>query len=303
MRIGRWNISWFKEIIIEIVASFLIAVGLYNFALYAEFPMTGFSGISLILYRLFQLPIGLMTLILNIPVAFLCFKVLGRGFFFRSFRCMLIVSVMVDYVAPLLPAYEGDRLLAAICTGVFGGFGYAIIYMCNSSTGGSDFIVLAIKSRKPHVSLGNIVFLADAGIVLLGGFIFRDVDGIVYGMIISYIFSIVVDKMMCGLNRGKIALIVTEFGQEIADEIDVCCGRGSTILRALGSYTKREKDVVLCAYSVRETYQMEQVAKRVDPNSFMIVMDSSEVLGQGFRVKRVAERKEELYPKSPENCT
>lgn len=289
---GKWNYSWVKEIVVELVGSFLIALGLYNFALYAKFPMTGFSGISLILYRLFGLPIGLTTILINIPVAILCYKMLGRGFFLRSLRCMIISSVMVDYVAPLLPVYEGDRLLAAICTGVVGGFGYAMIYMYNSSTGGSDFIIMAVKSVRPHLSLGKIAFLSDVGIILLGGIIFRDVDGIVYGMIINYIFAIVVDQVMCGLNRGKVALIVTEQGKAIADEIDVCCGRGSTIFKALGSYKKEEKDVVLCAYSVRETHQIEKAAKRVDPKSFMIVMDSSEVLGEGFRVTRVAERKE-----------
>jgi len=167
-----------------------------------------------------------------------------------------------------------------------------MIYMCNSSTGGSDFIIMSIKSIKPHMSLGNIVFLSDFGIVLLGGIIFRDVDGIIYGLMISYIFSIVVDKVMCGLNRGKVALIVTEHGKEVADEIDACCQRGSTIFKAMGSYKMEMRDVVLCAYRVRETHMIEQAAKGVDARSFMIVMDSSEVLGEGFRVRRVAEKKE-----------
>ena len=287
------KLFWIKEILVELVGSFLVALGLYNFALYAKFPMTGFSGISLILYRLFDLPIGLTTILFNIPVAILCYKMLGRGFFLRSLRCMFICSVMVDYVAPLLPVYEGDRLLAAICTGVIGGFGYAMIYMYNSSTGGSDFIIMAIKSVRPHISLGKIAFWSDVGIILLGGIIFKDVDGIVYGLIINYIFAIVVDKVMCGLNRGKVALIVTEHGKTMADAIDVSCGRGSTIFKALGGYKKEEKDVVLCAYSVRETHLIERTAKRVDERSFMIVMDSSEVLGEGFRVRRVAERKVE----------
>ncbi len=283
---------WIKELIVEFIGSFLIALGLYNFALYAQFPMTGFSGIALILYRLFGLPIGLTTILLNLPVAVLCYRMLGRGFFLRSLRCMVICSVMVDYVAPLLPVYEGDRLLAAICTGVIGGFGYAMIYMYNSSTGGSDFIVMAIKSVRPHISLGNIAFWSDVGVILLGGIIFRDVDGIVYGMIINYIFAIVVDKVMCGLNRGKVALIVTEHGEAVADAIDVCCQRGTTIFKAVGGYKKEQKEVVLCAYSVRETYLIERTAKRVDAKSFMIVMDASEVLGEGFRVRRVAERKD-----------
>lgn len=78
----------------------------------------GFSGIALIVNRLWGLPIGATTVLLNIPLAFLCYKLLGRGFFLRSMRCMVISSIFIDYIGPMLPAYDGDRLLAALCTGV-----------------------------------------------------------------------------------------------------------------------------------------------------------------------------------------
>ena len=150
-----------KQIFWEVVGSAFIAGGIYNFAVQAGFPMTGFSGISIILYQLFGVPIGFSTILLNIPVAILCYRLLGRHFFFSSLRCMLISSLMIDYVAPLLPVYSGDRLLAALCTGVFAGLGYAVIYMQNSSTGGSDFIIMAVKNLKPYWSVGKISFVTD----------------------------------------------------------------------------------------------------------------------------------------------
>ena len=107
---------WVTDVAVELIGSFLVAIGLYNFALFAEFPMTGFSGIAMILYRLFGLPIGITTIVLNIPVAIICYRLLGRGFFLRSVRCLIISSLMIDYIAPLLPVYSGDRLLAALCT-------------------------------------------------------------------------------------------------------------------------------------------------------------------------------------------
>lgn len=119
----------------EFIGSVFIAAGIYNFAVQAKFPMTGFSGISIILYRLLNIPIGFSTILLNIPLAIICYRLLGRKFFISSLRCMVISSLMIDYVAPLFPVYEGDRLLAALCTGVFGGIGYALIYSKNSSTG------------------------------------------------------------------------------------------------------------------------------------------------------------------------
>ncbi|MBR3770710.1 MAG: YitT family protein [Clostridium sp.] len=284
-----WNKEVGIDILTELVGSFLVALALYNFALEAEFPMTGFSGISLILYRLFKLPIGLTTIILNIPVAILCYKLLGRGFFFRSLRCMVISSLMVDYLAPLLPVYHGDRLLAAICTGVLGGLGYSMIYMRNSSTGGADFIIMAVKALRPHLSLGKIAFLSDVGIILVGGIIFKDMDGIVYGMIINYIFAIAVDKVMYGMNAGKVALIVSDLGTEIAEEIDLHSGRGCTLLDARGGYKQERRDVVMCACSTKQMYLVEKAVKRIDPNAFIIIMESNEVLGKGFSNVRVAQ--------------
>ena len=225
-----------KQIFWEFVGSILIAIGIYNFAVQAEFPMTGFSGIAIIIYRLFDVPIGFSTVLLNIPVALLCCRLLGKRFFVSSIRCMLLSSFIIDYVAPLFPVYEGSRLLAALCTGIFAGLGYALIYISNSSTGGSDFITMAVKKLYPHIPLGNIVFLSDASIILLGGLLFRDIDGVIYGIIVSYIFAIVVDKVMYGANAGKMALIVTEHSEAVCEAIDRACQRGTTVIGARGGY-------------------------------------------------------------------
>lgn len=273
----------------EIVGSIFIAAAIYNFAVQAQFPMTGFSGISIILYRLFEIPIGLSTVLLNIPVALLCYKLLGKNFFISSLRCMLISSVFIDYIAPLFPVYEGDRLLAALCTGVIGGIGYSIIYMQNSSTGGSDFIVMAVKSLNPHISLGKIVFLSDVIIILIGGIILQDVDGIIYGMIVSTLFSVAVDKIMYGINAGKMILIVTKDGPGICKVIDACSGRGSTIIPAHGGYQYADKQVVMCACNNKEMYLVQKAVKEADPESFSIILESNEVHGEGFHMLRIGE--------------
>lgn len=270
----------------EILGSFLIAIALYNFALHAAFPMTGFSGIALIFYRLFDFPIGLTTIILNIPLAIVCARLIGREFLMKSLRCMLISSLMIDYIAPLLPMYEGGRMLSALVTGTLGGIGYAVIYMRKSSTGGSDFIIMAVKAIKPHIKLGLIAFLSDIGIILVGGIIFRDVDGIIYGMIINLIFAVVVDRAMCGLNSGKVGFVITERGDEICCLIDRSTGRGSTIMDARGGYQNGTKQVVMVACNAKEMYQIEKTVRESDDTSFMIVMSSNEVHGEGFRVIR-----------------
>lgn len=276
-----------KDIAYETAGSFLIAIALYNFAVNAQFPMTGFSGLALIAYRLWGLPIGVTTALLNVPVAILCYRLLGKGFFLRSLRCIAISTVMLDYVAPLLPLYSGERLLAALCTGIIGGLGYALIYVRNSSTGGSDFIVMAIKAIKPHLEMGRIIFISDAFIVLLGGFIFKDMDGIVYGFIINYFYGQMVDQLILGLNSGKLALIVTAKADEMAELIDRVVDRGSTVIHAHGGYTKSTKNVVMCACNAKQLYQAEKAIKDLDPESFMVVLNSHEVLGEGFQVTRI----------------
>lgn len=279
-----------KQIFWEMIGSILIAIGVYNFAVHAEFPMTGFSGISIILYRLWSIPIGFSTILLNIPVAILCWKLLGKGFFLRSVRCTIISSVIMDYIAPLFPMYEGSRLLAALCTGVFAGLGYSLIYMQNSSTGGADFIIMAVKALRPHMGVGRISFVIDAVIIVLGTMVFQDVDGIIYGMIVSFLLATVIDKVMYGMNAGKMALIVTDDGKKICDVIEDCCQRGSTILKAQGGYQQEEREVVMCACNNKEMYLVQQAVKEADPASFMIVLESNEVHGEGFRTIQVGEK-------------
>lgn len=278
------NKSFSRQLLMEFIGSIFIAAAIYNFAVSAKFPMTGFSGISIILYRTLAVPIGLSTILLNIPVAILCYKLLGRRFFLSSIRAMIVSSVMIDYVAPLFPVYEGDRFLAALCTGVIGGIGYALIYMVNSSTGGMDFIIMSIKAKKPHLSLGKIAFWADVGIIIIGGIIFRDIDGMIYGMIVNYLFAFAIDKIMYGVNAGKLALIVTDDGSKICAAIDQKCHRGATIIQARGGYYGTDKHVVMCACSNREMYKLQQVVKYVDPDSFLVILESSEVHGEGFQV-------------------
>ena len=273
------------DVFVDILGGLLIGVGIYNFAVNAEFPLAGISGIALILYRLFGAPIGMATILMNIPIAIVCYRTLGKTFFVKSVRSVIITSIMIDYIVPMLPVYEGDRMLAAICTGIFSGLGYALIFMNGSSTGGMDFVSMTVKALKPHISLGKIVFVLDCVIVVLGGLIFRNVDGTIYGLIITYLLTVVIDKVMYGIDAGKMTLIVTEHGQEVADQIDQYIGRGSTLLKGRGSYTGVEKEVVMCACNNKQMYAIRKMVKEVDPKAFTVIMESNEVVGEGFKTE------------------
>lgn len=280
------SIELAKDIAIDFIAGLLIAFGVYNLANSANFPMVGFNGIALILFKLFGLPIGTVALLMNIPVAIFTYPILGKKFFLKSARTILITSFVMDFIAPLLPVYEGDRLLAALCCGVLSGLGYAMIYMRGSSTGGADFISMALRAKNPHISLGTITFVMDFVIVLLGTVLAtKDVDSLIYGVIVTYLLSIVIDKVMYGIDEGKVTLIVTEHGPEICGRIDQVLGRGSTILKGMGSYSKTEKDVVMCACNNKQMYGIRKLIKEVDPKAFLVIMESNEVVGEGFKAE------------------
>ena len=150
----------YTNLLLQTLGCFISAAGIYSFAVAAEVPVTGVAGICAILYRLFGIPMGLSNVLINIPIILCTYKLLGRSFFIRSVYCMVLFAIFTDYLLPLMPVYQGDRLLATICGGVVGGIGDALIYMNNSSTGGLDFITMGIKARHPHLPFGNITFAA-----------------------------------------------------------------------------------------------------------------------------------------------
>ena len=112
-----------------------------------------------------------------------------------------------------------------------------MIYMRDSSTGGSDFITMSIRVLNPHLTIGNITFAMDAFIVLLGTvLVSRDMDSLIYGVIVSYLMSIVVDKTMYGIDRGKVTLIVTNTARK--------CARKSMKSLAAAPRSSRESEAI-----------------------------------------------------------
>ena len=272
------------DIMADIAGGLLIGFGTYNFTVALEFPMVGISGIALIFYHLFNIPIGISSMVLNLPIALICYKFLGRHFFFNSIRTIIITSVIIDTVSPMFPLFTGDRMLAAICAGVLSGFGYGLIYMRNSSTGGTDFVIMSIKKVKPHLTIGKISFALEALIIIAGTLaVSRQIENLIYGMIISFIMSTVMDKVMYGLSAGKMTLVVTRKSEEVARRINEETDRGCTFIKAQGSYSEEEMDVVMCACSNKQMFAIRAAVKEVDPDAFIIIMESNEVVGEGFK--------------------
>ena len=267
----------------DILGSILYAAGIYAFASGADFAPGGISGLALIVNYLWGLPIGLMTLASNVPIVLFSFRLLGRRFFLKSVRTMIFNTLFVDLVFPLLPVYSGDRLTAALFSGALLGAGLGVIYMRGSSTGGADFVVMALKKLRPHLSLGQLTLAVDLFIILLGWPVFGDLDAVLYGSVAVATASVLIDKVQFGMSAGRLVQVITVHGPQVAQAISQSCERGSTIIRAVGAYTGEARQVLLCACSKAEAYKVRAAAYAVDPDCFVMISETNEVFGEGFR--------------------
>lgn len=271
------------DLLYNIAGSVLYAAGIYTFAGNAGFAPGGVSGLALIVNYLWGIPVGTMTLLLNIPLIIISYKAVGKRLLIKSAVTMLISTLFLDVVFPLFPMYSGDRLIAAVCSGAFLGAGMALFYIRGSSSGGIDFLALAIKKEKPHMTIGVITLLIDLVVILLGWPVFGDVDAVLYGVLATVVSTVAIDKILYGVGAGTLAIIITKKGKETAQRISERAGRGVTSLPAVGAYTKMEREVLLCACTKAEAYLVKSAVEEADENAFFMFTETSEVYGEGFR--------------------
>lgn len=273
------------DLICDIGGSVLYALGIYTFAKTGNFAPGGLSGLALILNHLCGIPIGIMTLILNIPFVILSYKIIGKDFLFRTARSMIFCTVFLDMIFPHFPVYTGSPFMAALFSGLCIGAGLSLFYMRGSSSGGTDFLIMSVKALRPHISIGTVTIAIDFIVIMLGWPVYGSVDSVLYGLVAVFATSVVVDKVMNGLGAGTFAIIITTDGQLVADRIGKVLERGSTAIRARGTYTNDRKEVLMCACSRSQGYILRRTVHEADPGAFVMMTETSEVFGEGFTEK------------------
>ena len=273
----------------DIVGSFIYALGIYTFAKASNFAPGGISGLAIIANYLWNMPIGIVNIILNIPLIIISYKIVGRSFMLKSFKTMFINTIFLDLIFPHIPMYTGEPFMAALFSGVFIGAGLALFYMRGSSSGGTDFLIMTLRVLKPHMSIGVLTVLIDVVVIVLGWPVFGSVDSILFGFIASFATSIVIDKIMYGIDAGTLAIIITTNGYDVAEKISEVTGRGSTAIQAMGTYSKESKDVLICACSNKEAYAIRRAVFEIDEGAFVMVTETSSVYGEGFIEKNKTE--------------
>lgn len=264
------------------IGALLMAVGISLFLVPNELSTGGFSGISLITYYLFKFPLGTTMLILNIPLLIIAFFKIGKELFFRSIYGTVLLATFVDWLDRLKPLTQ-DRFLACIYGGILVGIGTAAILKLNGSTGGSDLLSYVIKEFRPQYRSSSLILIIDFIIITVNVFVFKTIEVGLYSTIAIYLMGKMIDIIFEGANFAKVILIISPKYREIAKQIGDEVRRGSTGIVSRGMYTSEEKMTLLCVGSRTESYVIENIAKKIDKNSFIIIINAREVLGKGFK--------------------
>lgn len=271
------------DLIYDILGMTLFGVGIYVFARSSGIATGGFTGLGLIINHVTGLPVGAVTLLLNIPCILLSYRILGKMFLLRTVKTMVIQSVIMDLVAARLPVYTGDRLLAALCAGVLCGGGLVLVYMRGGSTGGGDFLTLSLRRLFPHLSIGQFNIVIDGCVLCLAGLVYGDIEATLYGLVYAFACTQVIDKVMYGAGSSKLAFIITEHGRETASVIGQELHRGGTLVPAIGTFSGRQKDLLLCACSRNQIFRVRKLAHKADPTALVMISQADEVFGEGFK--------------------
>ena len=280
------------DVLFDIIGCVLYGAGIYNFAYASDFAPGGVSGLAMLANTLTTrlgwfggngISIGTAMLLINVPIIVICFKFLGPAYLARSVKTILFSSLIVDTLMPMLPTYQGEPMLAAIFGGILAGAGLACIYMRDSSTGGSDFVILSIQKTHPQLSLGAVSMAVDGVVILLGGVVYGRVDAALYGLIMTITYSLIIDKIMIGNDSRKQLTIITSKGAEIAEKVTHELQRGVTILSGRGGFTGAEKDLLICVCSKSEVFRIKRAAHESDATSFVMVSSIDAAYGKGFK--------------------
>ena len=281
----KLNVKGFcMDLAYDLVGSVLYAAGIVCFVNPANMAPGGMSGVAILLNYLWGLPIGTMTIVLNIPLLILSYIFLGKSLTWKTVKSLVISSLMVDLVmARYAPIYAGDRMIGGVFGGVLMGAGLAIIFLRGSTTGGTDIISFLVKKWYPHVPIGRMIMVVDCIIIGVSVLVFGNLESALYVLISLYCCSMVIDSIIYGLDKGSMVMVVSEKNDEIAAQIMDELERGVTLLKGQGAYTGTDRDVLMCAVRKQQFARVRAIIYEKDPNAFVIVSETSEVLGEGFK--------------------
>lgn len=267
------------EYSLVLLGSFMIAIGFNLFLLPNQVASGGVAGISTILNSVFGYSPEIVQWAINIPLFILGIFILGKNFGMKTFVGTVAVPFFVG-VSSAWPAATPDPLLGAIFGGMACGVGIGIVFRGKGSTGGIDLAAQILHKYVP-LPFGICIALFDGIIVLTATFVFSVEQGL-YALIGLFVTSRTIDLVQVGLNSSKNLMIITDHVEPVREALLNQVDRGVTVWQAEGGYTKEERRMIMCVVNQNEFSRTSQIIKLIDPKAFIVVMNASEVIGEGF---------------------
>jgi len=271
------------DYIIITFGAFIYAASVVVFIRPARIPISGVTGVAVILNYLFhRLPAGVLNAALNIPLIVIGVRSFGKIFLIRTAYTVAVSSVFLDILPLFLPEYQGDILITLLFGGVIGGAGSGLIFLRGSTGGGLD-IISKLLSRKVVMPIGTISMIFNGFIILFSALVYRNVESALYAVILTYVSSSVVNSILIGTDLSNGAFIITDKPKEMSDAIMLKLHRGVTAIQATGMYTHKDRTMLLCAVRRHEAIALKRIISETDPTAFMLLANVQEVLGRGFK--------------------
>lgn len=239
----------------------------------------GLTGVATVLNYVFGTPVGLVSLLLNIPLFVVGYRTMGRVFAFRSLVATVLFSLMIDLVP--VPAVTYDPFLGCVFGGVLLGVGLGMILRAGATTGGSDMVARMVHNRFQHISIGAFLLFIDFCVVLAAGF-FIQVEYALYAMVSIFVTTKLIDVVMEGFTKQKACYIISVAYEQVKEDLMDKLQRGVTVLRAVGGFSGEARPMLLCIVSAQEVGQLKMIVRQVDESAFVFITDAHEVLGEGF---------------------
>lgn len=275
-----WNrYGWLPA---TILGSAIFAVGFALFLQPNDMNPGGISGLAMAIVEVLGFgSVGTITILINLPLFLLGGLKIGKKFFAGSLLGMVLSSVLIDLFSQIhMPTH--DPLMCTVYGGLICGLGLGIVFVCGTSTGGSDIIVRLLKLKYRNVPIGQISMVFDGFVVVLTGIVFQNVSNALYTGIVVFVCSKVVDAVVYRFDYSKVALIVSKDYEKIAQAIGQKLDRGATFLHGEGSYSHTPTKVVLAAVKKQQVAELKELVTEIDPDAFIIVQEAHQVLGDGF---------------------
>jgi len=264
-----------------IAGTVLIALSINMFFKPNNIVVGGVSGLGILIENVWGIKVSVVNVAFNIPLLIIALKFMGKRYVIGTVAATLLFSVMLE-VLYFVPQVKDDFLLAAVFGGIIDGLGIGLVLKGRGSTGGVDLISVLIHKVKREIPVSIIMLIINSAIIVAGMFVFGLNKGM-YAIITVFISSKVINMVTSGFVLSKMAVIVSDKSDVIAEEVMKSLHRGVTFLDGRGAYTGSEKNVLLCVFSQKETVALADIVKKTDPKSFIIITDARLVLGSGFK--------------------